>query len=42
MHTGVGPSTFAVEALTAELKERNTADNRRILTNARFIEIFSP
>jgi hypothetical protein len=42
MHIGIGPSAFAVEALKAEVKESNTADNRIALTNTRFIEVFSP
>jgi hypothetical protein len=42
MHTGQGPSAFAVEALKAELMERNTAANRTILTVAFFMVIFSP
>jgi hypothetical protein len=42
MHIGCGPSAFAVEALKAELMERNTAANRTILTVAFFMVIFSP
>ena len=42
MHIGAGPSSLTVEALNAELAEKNTAVNRTIFTIAFFMVVFSP